>query len=492
MLEFKPSIFQRVIFHNVKNKKNNIIIDAVAGSGKTTTIVKAMDFIPPYKKVLFCAFNNHIVKTLKERAPSYVDVSTMHSIGWKAMMEYYGKPKLNEYKTYNIAEKVLHHIPKNQRFNYFYNLRRIIDLYRQNLVQDEKDLWELCAKHDVIASTTEMEDAYKVMFLMLENTTEFDFTDMVFMPAVNEDIILPTYDVVFADEVQDFNAAQHALLKRLVRKNGRLITVGDPNQSIYGFAGADTDGFQKIRKWTNTTKLPLSVSYRCAKNIVREAQTIVKKIKYSENSPEGSFREGSVMEIRYGDWVLCRNVKPLVILCLDMLRKGKKAHIKGNDIGKSIIHLLEQMKENDKMQALKKLDERKKDLKKKLSNFGVFDPDKHPMVIALSEKISIIEFMGKQLPSIKAIIHKLKKIFSDEVEGIMLSTIHKAKGLENDRVFLICPELIPSRFAHQPWQIKQEMNLKYVAITRAKKEFIIVKDFSLKKEKDETKQLELF
>jgi superfamily I DNA/RNA helicase len=56
----------------------------------------------------------------------------------------------------------------------------------------------------------------------------------------------------------------------------------------------------------------------------------------------------------------------------------------------------------------------------------------------------------------------------------MLSTIHKAKGLENDRIFFLCPELIPSKYATQPWQYEQEANLKYVAITRAKQELIYV------------------
>ena len=56
----------------------------------------------------------------------------------------------------------------------------------------------------------------------------------------------------------------------------------------------------------------------------------------------------------------------------------------------------------------------------------------------------------------------------------MLSTIHKAKGLENERVFFLLPDIIPSKYATQPWQIEQEMNLKYVATTRAKHTLIKV------------------
>jgi len=68
----------------------------------------------------------------------------------------------------------------------------------------------------------------------------------------------------------------------------------------------------------------------------------------------------------------------------------------------------------------------------------------------------------------------IKGIFSDEVKGIILSTIHKAKGLENDRIFFLAPELIPSKYATQPWQYEQEQNLFYVAVTRAKHELIYV------------------
>jgi len=65
-------------------------------------------------------------------------------------------------------------------------------------------------------------------------------------------------------------------------------------------------------------------------------------------------------------------------------------------------------------------------------------------------------------------------IFSDDTRGIVLSTIHKSKGLENDRVFFLLPELLPSRFATMDWQLEQEENLRYVAITRAKKELVYV------------------
>ena len=67
----------------------------------------------------------------------------------------------------------------------------------------------------------------------------------------------------------------------------------------------------------------------------------------------------------------------------------------------------------------------------------------------------------------KKIAFQIEKIFTDNVEGIVFCTIHKAKGLEAKNIFILNPELLPHPMAKRDWQIEQEMNLKYVAITRS-------------------------
>ena len=79
-----------------------------------------------------------------------------------------------------------------------------------------------------------------------------------------------------------------------------------------------------------------------------------------------------------------------------------------------------------------------------------------------------------EVSNVEALKTLISNIFSDDIKGIMLSTIHKAKGLENDRIMFLCPELIPSKYATTDWMFEQEMNLKYVAITRAKKDLIYI------------------
>ena len=67
--------------------------------------------------------------------------------------------------------------------------------------------------------------------------------------------------------------------------------------------------------------------------------------------------------------------------------------------------------------------------------------------------------------------YKIKSIFTDEIQGIVVSTVHKIKGLEADRVFIIRPDLLPMQ-TPKPWQHIQEKNLQYVAYTRAKLDLI--------------------
>jgi superfamily I DNA/RNA helicase len=69
----------------------------------------------------------------------------------------------------------------------------------------------------------------------------------------------------------------------------------------------------------------------------------------------------------------------------------------------------------------------------------------------------------------KEVIRAIEKMFvEDDTDGIRLSSVHRAKGLEADRVFILCPELMPHPMAKTDWAKAQEQNLRYVAITRAK------------------------
>lgn len=478
----KPSDYQLKIYETFQTTNDNITISAVAGSGKTTVLLELLKLIPNGKTALFLAFNNSIVEELKNRIclNNCVEVMTIHSYGWHSIMRRYGsKIKINPNKSFGKIEKVLkkrEDISVKKRGWYFFIIPRIIDLLRCNLLDATvENINELADHHDLIIGETEIEIAIEVFKLMNKDKTQFDFMDMIYQPYIDVSIRRKMYDYVFCDESQDFSLAQQDIIKGALNRKGRLITVGDPNQAIYGFAGADIDSYYKLSHLNGESiALPLSVCYRCSKSVVIEAQEIVPYIQYAPDAEMGCVRDGSLTQINRGDWVLCRNIRPLVETYLWLMRNKIKSKIRGKDIGEGVIALIHKTGAKTISGLSHLLDAEKIKLFKKLKDKGVKKPLVHPKMELFEQRVDVITCLMDEVNSISELIKMIENIFTDDVKGIMLSTIHKSKGLENDRVFFLCPELIPSKFATQPWQYEQENNLKYVCITRAKRELIYV------------------
>lgn len=480
-----PSKYQVDFYRTITDTSYSILMAAVAGSGKTTSIVNALDMISPDKDVIFLAFNKSIVKELVERVPNHVTVSTLHSFGCKALMRTYGRIKISENKMFDIALKLYgkwNMGEKENKYSYCGRVCQLVDFMRYTLTtEDDEEIEKLTIKYNVAVFGEEIDHAKQVLTTGNKDMTCIDFADMIYQPAVRN-IKMKTYHFVFVDEVQDLNRAQQAIVKKLVKPNGgRFVGVGDAFQSIYGFAGADFESFNRLRTMLpNTVELPLSVCYRCTKNIVRHAQDIVPHIEFFEGAEEGELpRDGLFSEIKSGDYVACRNTKPLIVAFIQLLKQGKKANIKGREIGKSISSLIMKTGQKTTKMLMKHLEVERLKLKKKLIGKGVQKLDEHPKMIDMNERIEIIKILGEGLPTAKMICEYIDKIFMDDnLPGIVLSTIHKLKGLEANRVFVLCRELMPSKFAIQEDEKQQERNLEYVLITRARKQLIYITDFN--------------
>lgn len=482
-MSIKPSLYQQEIYDEIEYGKQNIVVNAVAGSGKTTTAVNSLQIIPDKDKAIFAAFNGDIVKELAGRIPKsdYRTTSTIHSIGWQSMLRYYRGAKLSTAKVKDLAFKI---IGKNISFQYIFTIEKIVDLMRLNLVFDDIGMLELMDKHNIPlplnVKRNFIEDSLKILYACIDERKNFDFTDMVFIPALNDNLHIPKYKWVFIDECQDFNKAQQEVFKKMLHNNSRFIAVGDRNQAIYGFAGSDSQSFDNFAKMSNTKELPLSICYRCARTIVEKAKLIVPQIEASPSAIDGVVRQGSWEDVSDGDWVLCRNVRPLVIMCIKLIMQGKKAWVRGNDIGKSIIKILKSTKQHNKKMCYYVLETFIEKQIELLTDYGVLEPEKHSTVIEMQEILALTIFIGQDCYDVDEIIAKLEGIFTDtDKVGIQMMTMHKSKGLETKRVSIICPELIPSRFAVKEWQKGQERNLQYVADTRAKAELILVDDFNI-------------
>jgi len=479
-----PSKYQSAIYNEVKNTKNSIGISAVAGSGKSTTILHCVNIIPANLDIIMLAFNREIKDELRKRAPAHVTVNTLHGFGCRMIFMNLGsRIAVVENKVFNIGCKLFDswQIKEENKFSYIARVSKIVDFMRFNLCTEDNDqILEMAAEYGVNVFSNEIEHAKKLLEVSNKKVHEqIDFVDMIYQPAV-KNFKIKKFHWVLCDEQQDLNKAQQEIVKKMIQpKGGRFIGVGDPNQSIYGFAGADSDAFANMMNLVpNMVHMPLSICYRSTKNIVKHAQEIVPEIEFHVDAEEGVLpRDGSVNEIKGKDFVLCRNTKPLIILYVYLLKKGIKVNIRGKEIGSSIINIIDRTRQRTVEGLLKHLGVHRLKLKSKLLSKGIIKTDKHPQIIEYDEKVAIIQILSERFTSVNLLKEFIERIFLDkDLPGITLSTIHKTKGLEADRVFILLPNLIPSQFATTPKQLQQEQNLLYVARTRAKKELIYIRD----------------
>jgi DNA helicase-2/ATP-dependent DNA helicase PcrA len=482
-----PTAEQERIFLFLKKRPEHVLIKAYAGCGKTSTVVEAVKMLPKEKSILFLAFNKHIKEELDKRLPEHVRCYTTYGLGTAAIKRKYGdKIKFDEFKADKIILKKskswdLHDEFKSQeKIDYYLNsIKKLCNLCRLTLTLKADYILYIADRYEItnLRKPQDIKRVLKVLDEMSTNRETFDFTDMVFLPAIDNGIWMFPQDYVFVDEIQDVNRCQIKMIEKCLKKDrktgkilGRLITVGDFFQGIYGFNAADEKSFEWFEKFPNTKTLPLSVSFRCAKNIITEAQKLVPDIKALPDAPDGIVREGSVLaEAQSGDFVLCRTTMPLVKLFFLFLLENKKAIVKGSDIGVHLIELIGTIKTISELISFweSELENFKADLKSK----GILNPEEHSGYAALVDKVATLVFLAKLSNDISDLKQKIMTIFTDEIQGICLSTVHKAKGLESNRVFIVRPDLLPMKAA-RGWQQIQEKNLQYVAITRAKTELI--------------------
>ena len=356
MAAFTPSKYQKTVYTYIQMGKGNAVIDAVAGSGKSTTIVNALKLIPADKRVLFLAFNKSIVDELKIKIGNLpnVDIRTLHSLGCKAMMKTY-KSEVNEDKyTVWMNDGIRSgfiaptcKLSDEDMGTWKSNISKLLDLGRVNLVHNATELEELAYKHDIALVDNETHLAIRGIAWGMNETTQIDYTDMIYLPVVKK-LRMFQFDWVFIDECQDLNAAQRNLFLKCVKPNGRFIAVGDPRQAIYGFAGADVESFNLLKSIPHTVKLPLSVCYRCDSDIINLAKGIVPQIEARDNAPAGIVcNDSKIADVKDGDMVLCRVTAPLVSLCMRYIAQGVEAYVKGRDIGNNLINMIKKTKRKE-------------------------------------------------------------------------------------------------------------------------------------------------
>ncbi len=488
----KPTEEQERIFLFVKKRPENILIKAYAGAGKTTTIVEAVKLLPKDKNIMFLAFNKHIQEELKTKLPEHVRCYTTYGLGTAAIKRKYGdKIHFDEFKIDKIILAKSKNWDLHDEFKsdeeillYQDSIKKLVNLCRLTLTLKPEFVPYVAERYDInISKPKDVKRVLKVLDEATSDRKSFDYTDMIYLPAVDNGIWMFPQDYVFVDEVQDLNRCQIKIIEKVLKKDrvtgkltGRLITVGDFFQGIYGFNAADEKSFEWFEKFPNTKTLPLSVSFRCSQNVIKKAQEIVPDIKALPDAPDGEVRDGDVLtEAQSGDFVLCRTTMPLVKLFFEFLTQRKKAIIKGSDIGIQLIDLIGKI--NNLPKLVNFWENELAEFRKELKSSGVINPREHSGYVTLEDKVTTLLFLAGLSDSVEDLKSKIRTIFTDEIQGICLSTVHKIKGLEANRVFIVRPDLLPMQNT-KSWQYIQEKNLEYVAYTRAKLELIFDRNWT--------------
>lgn len=476
---FNPSEDQTRIFNFIENDTRSAIIVAVAGSGKTTTIVEAAKRLPPFKSSIFLAFNKNIQTELATRLPINVQAKTFHSHGLAALARSLpSRPKLDGDKVRKILFAELDY----RDFELYYKfISRLVSFAKNagigRLTPNTPAEWfNLTAHHNLICDGDESDAVQLAQETLLASNSDLhniDFDDMLYLACLRA-VQFDKTNYIFLDEAQDTNAVQRDLLSRMLPEgpNGRLIAVGDPGQAIYGFRGADANALESLRTEFACVELPLSVSYRCAQEVVREAQKTVPMIQPHPEAPIGSveqFHNYQITDFTPNSVIICRVTFPLVSLAFELIRRGTGCRILGREIGAGLVALVKKMRTTDIDVLSDKLEHyRAREYAKAMSRYQDAVAD------AVNDRVACVQIFINQLDesarSLEALITKIEALFTDTKAGVVtLCTVHKAKGLEWQTVYILDkPKYMPLRYATQPWQIQQEQNLIYVAITRAK------------------------
>lgn len=507
------------------------MITAFAGTGKTSTLVMiAKQF--PVQPAIALAFNLTIKKELEKRFPSYWKIMTLNGLGHRAWMNAIrGKTvTLDERKLGRIITAVFKDFQYQGNEDSWASIRTLVSKAMQlgivpasrphkGFRPDTPEQWAMLADELWLQDIGEEEIGLAREILTrsvaegFEGTISFD--DQIYLPVCFNGQF-PRFPLLLGDEVQDWSVMNRVMAQRSC--SGRFILVGDPRQSIYAFRGADSNSMERLRalrpKWID---LPLSVTFRCPKIVVDRQQKHAPGFTAFHTNPIGELvqfqrydKRGRPQESEYEhfgdferalrawkdaggilnsgapqtwDWtkietlnsarsiaILSRNNAPLLKIAFKLLRSNVPVTMLGRDIGKTLVALSKKVLPDDDMKAPDCVlaVNQWKDNQIALANANGQEEKVANLHDQAECLLAVIE--GAKAETASAIRWYLRELFERSSGHVVISTIHRAKGLEWDTVLHLDPWRIPSKHALQnPVQMQQEMNLLYVAETRCKR-----------------------
>jgi superfamily I DNA/RNA helicase len=453
-----PTDEQTNILDLVRTSDDNLMINALAGTGKTSTL-EMIELAVPSQPILYLVFNTKNAKEAEGKMLSTTTVKTVNGMGHSIWAQ--GRSiSLNKNKTAEILREIIQALPKRDQWPIWESywpiiqgvaMAKALGYVPEGVYPTAK---RLCTQGDLHAALDEAPDDLTSDLIDTVLTTSIrqayagliDFNDQIYMPALFGGAY-PRFPIVEIDEYQDHNPVSHALFDKLARN--RLIGVGDPWQNIYGFRGAKQGGMAEAQKKFQMKSCDLSTSFRCPKAVVEAARWRVPHFKWiKEGGHVESLNRIHHSAISDSATIICRNNAPLFKVALHLLSNKRSVSVAGSDIGPKLVAVMkkigpEAMSKASFLSAINDWHQEKLSKESKTADdmaacmrvFAGFGETK-------AQALSYVEHLFKQDGQIK------------------LLTGHKAKGLEFDEVYFLDPWLCRDD--------EQDQNLRYVIQTRSK------------------------
>src|SRR5258707_4990284 len=286
-----PTDEQVAILSAATSTTDNLMLNALAGTGKTSTL-ELIEKAVPAKPILYLVFNKKNADEATDRMLSTTTLRTFNSLGHRIWAASQSKNlRLNTKKTGDILRELIKESPSRSQGELWdsyhevvagVGLAKALGYVPEGKYPNAKRLLTQSRFHSLLDErpddlTSDLIDAVLSRSIKLAYDGLIDYNDQIYMPALFGGTF-PRFPLVLVDEYQDLSPVNHAMLERLVK--GRLIGVGDPYQNIYGFRGAKAGGMKQAERHYSMTPLPLSISFRCPTNIVKHVHCRVPQFKW--------------------------------------------------------------------------------------------------------------------------------------------------------------------------------------------------------------------
>ena len=494
----------------------SLLLNALAGSGKTNTLFRCLRAIPG-------AWPTPITSYGRTSCPS---IRTTHSLGLATWKEKFPRIEVASNKLRRLATTLGHFrptandppiatstIPLVEKAK-TWGFASEVGKTRFALQEDTTQAWVDLADYFSIPVTPQIIEGARALLAasilqaktpadhtlptrgkgtrIAKGAVLLDFADMLYMPVCCGGIF-PRFDLVVADEVQDFSDIRLEILSRVISPRGRVLAAGDPHQAIYGFTGANSESIPRLLLHHAAEQLPLTTSFRCSQSVIAQAQKVVPTIQAAPWAPVGEALTGEDLHepgqpiaiSALPRTILCPLNAPLAILALAILRASQRVKILGREtflrnirplVDKasggnpdlSITTFVTALKAETQRRLLKAPKSAHKTKDSSIAVLALVDgllTSRGAATTHVSHLLSFIDSLWE--PETDTTSSECHQPPSAQQSTFLLSTIHKSKGLEWEKVGILAQGFI-GKWAKQRWEQQAALNLLYVGLTRAK------------------------